>query len=79
MRAPDIECPYCGSPMIPGIARVRGTLLGFLLIGLSYQHLWFESGRDKVTVVPSGDERAAHRCPRCGAVSVFPMAREWDL
>jgi predicted RNA-binding Zn-ribbon protein involved in translation (DUF1610 family) len=82
MKAPQPNCPYCGTKMIPGTASVHGTFWGFLLFGLSHQHLWFRSGSlksgEEKIIVGSGDERAAHSCPACGAVSIHTLTRGWS-
>jgi DNA-directed RNA polymerase subunit RPC12/RpoP len=68
-----VTCPYCGGEMVPGTATVAGTLLGFLFVGLSYQHLWFQ--RDdlpKQRIITSNDERPGHQCTECGAVLIVP-------
>jgi hypothetical protein len=65
-------CPLCGSDLEQGRATVHGTFWGFLLVGFSYQHCWFEpaSGAGEQVVVPSGGSRRACRCPRCGFVAI---------
>lgn len=65
--------------MIPGQANVRGTFLGFLFIGLSHQHLWFTraENNNKELVIRSGESRAGHQCPKCGAVIIQRFRREW--
>ena len=67
-----MKCPYCDGEMVEGTASVRGTLLGFLAIGLSYQHLWFrpaDGGGDEI-VIRSAGKRAGHQCTQCGAVTI---------
>ncbi len=64
--------------MVAGTACVRGTVFGFLLVGLSHQHLWFRSGEAKNLVVESGEEHAAHRCAQCGAVTIYPLTGRWN-
>jgi hypothetical protein len=64
--------------MAAGTAYVRGTIWGFLLAGLSHQHLWFRSGQNKEIVVASGDKRAGHRCLQCGTVTVYPLTSQWN-
>jgi len=76
MNAPDINCPNCGTPMVAGTAYVRGTVLGFLAFGRSYQHLWFQSETSKEKIVESGGDRPAHRCPKCGAVTIYTRRDE---
>jgi hypothetical protein len=59
-----------------GTTFIEGTLLGFLLIGFSHQHLWFqredESRWSRHKIVPSGGLCTAFRCPACKAVLVTP-------
>ncbi len=67
-----MKCPYCGGEMVPGTALVRGTLLGFLVVGLSHQHLWFrqlDGGGDE-KVIHSRGQKAGHRCTECRAVII---------
>lgn len=48
-----MKCPTCTAEMDQGKAYVRGTALGFLAVGLSHQHCWFEShatGKKKIIV-----------------------------
>jgi len=48
-----MKCPTCTSEMDQGKVCVRGTLLGFLFVGFSHQHCWFESrttGSKKIIV-----------------------------
>ena len=52
--------------MTKGIAEVHGTALGFLIFGLSRQHLWFKNSvRKKEKVIESGGYRTAWRCDSC--------------
>jgi hypothetical protein len=64
--------------MVADTAYVRGTIWGFLLVGLSHQHLWFRSRQNKEIVVGSGEERAGDRCLQCGAVTVYPLTSQWS-
>jgi DNA-directed RNA polymerase subunit RPC12/RpoP len=41
-KFPKFKCPKCNSNMIPGEAKVHGSLSSFLIAGISIQHLWFE-------------------------------------
>lgn len=71
-------CPICfdrESEMKPGAAVVRGTVAGFLICGLSYMRLYFESDdalgrRQKSDVLGPRKPRQAWRCPACGAVLI---------
>lgn len=68
-----MKCPYCEGEMAAGTALVRGTLVGFLLFGISEQHLWFQ--RDdlpKQRIIESGEESPGHQCTKCGAVLIAP-------
>ena len=62
--------------MVPGLLQVRGTALGFLFIGLSWQHLWWSdlgdmpSSRHKV--IGSGGRRYADGCNACGMIAFSP-------
>ena len=67
-----MKCPTCSSEMDQGKAYIRGTALGFLLVGFSHQHCWFESnttGRKKI-IARSG----IGRLTRAGAELVNPRA-----
>lgn len=68
---------HCGGLMEPGCATIRGTILGFFVIGFSYQHLWFQknTATKAEIVVRSGDIRQSHRCVDCDAVSILPFPR----
>jgi hypothetical protein len=64
--------------MVDGLVRVRGTFGGFLLFGLSWQHLWW-SGNDETRasreiVIPTGQARGAARCMSCDLISFWPDA-----
>ena len=49
-----MKCPYCEGEMAEGTAFIKGTLWGFLVIGLSIQHLWFRRADDR------GPEKIIH-------------------
>ena len=65
--------------MVEGQALVRGTFLGFLVFGLSRQHLWFrrDDRSTKEVVIESGDSRAGHQCPKCGSISISCSRKHW--
>lgn len=66
------KCPLCQSELEQGFVSVHGTLLGYLLVGMSYQHCWFkgdESG-DEV-VLKSRERRQAFKCQACGFVGIY--------
>ena len=67
-----MKCPNCNVEMEPGQAQVKGSLLGFLIIGFSHQNLYFKSsdGSTKEVVIPSGGKRSGHYCRLCDALFV---------
>jgi hypothetical protein len=68
--------------MEAGRAYVAGTAVGFLAVGLSWQHLWFESASGSRQVVRSSTLSSnvvpAHSCPSCGAVLLEPSSPSTD-
>jgi hypothetical protein len=78
MKIQNILCPGCTEPMEPGVASARGTVWGFLVFGMSHQHLWFSSGDEERTVIESGDSRQAHQCPKCRIVTILPALPPMD-
>lgn len=75
-RTSAVACPRCGSPMETGRAYVAGSFLGFLAVGLSWQHLWFETAHGARKVVKSSTLSSnivpARSCPACGVVVLEP-------
>lgn len=79
-----MNCPRCSQPLQRGTATVSGTVLGFLLVGFSHQHLFFKPstgprgkpvslGADPGRVIlPSGGQAAAARCAACGVTVILP-------
>ena len=66
-----IVCPRCGSAMVEGAVRLRTTLVGLLVAGLSYMHLFFTpAGGKRELVLRYGTEAIAFRCPQCHATLV---------
>jgi hypothetical protein len=59
-------CPYCGSQMNVGKAKIQGTFWGFLLFGLSYQHLYYETpdGTENL-IMKSRAQKEAYLCNNC--------------
>ncbi len=75
MPASPLECPGCKTPMTVGIAEIRGNALGFLLIGFSWQELFFKSAdAPEVSVLAPNMPHPAYRCPSCGMVVIGPEA-----
>jgi hypothetical protein len=72
-----MTCSACGGQMVTGRLRVKGTVGGFLLFGMSWQHLWWsdpEESRDsRQKVIESGDHRPAQRCLSCGMIAFAPF------
>ena len=72
-----MNCPDCGGEMLPGAVRVRGTIGGFALVGLSWQHLWWTDTEEwssaRQRLLTSGDSCAAHRCVSCGMIAFRPF------
>jgi len=61
-----MNCPRCNEPLSDGSLVVKGTVLSFLLVGLSWQHLWWQ-GKDglKQPILEPGRPAPAFRCPSC--------------
>jgi hypothetical protein len=54
--------------MSEGHPKVEGTVLGFLIVGLSWQHLWFlprDKAQQKKKVIESGTSKQAYECSKC--------------
>jgi hypothetical protein len=64
--------------MVPGLLRVKGSVPGFLLVGFSWQHLWWsdadESRDSRQKVMLSGEQRRAQRCVSCGTIAFRPAS-----
>ena len=54
--------------MAEGDLEVRGTVPGFFIFGMSWQHLWWRDGQRKVKLIGSGGRAPASRCEACGLV-----------
>jgi rubredoxin len=81
---PAWKCPACGGELQPGLVSVHGTFWGFLLVGLSHQHCWFEPTGDGIegVVIPSGGAKNGWRCQGCGFVGVQggePQPARWGI
>ena len=80
----EIICPYCATTMVQGQWEVRGSLLGLMLIGLSYQSLRFtpgHGGRSEVVMKPHA-VRPGFKCPECKAIVMqgrSAVTREADV
>src|SRR6218665_3299921 len=69
------NCFACGGEFEIGKLSVHGTMLGALLVGMSYQHCWFRptQGTEDI-VINSGGYRAAYRCKECGFIGIPPKS-----
>jgi hypothetical protein len=64
-----MKCPVCDVEMEPGRCEIRGTLLGFLMIGFSWKHLYFHGRQSgKHVMLHSTSQAGAHRCSQCGGL-----------
>ena len=79
MKCPD---PHCGATMQRGAAVIHTTILGFLLIGLSWQKLFFRPpggfARHDVEVMNPDQRRIAFRCPECGGMFVTAKPTDYQ-
>ncbi len=63
--------PYCDGLLESGEAKIHGTMVGFLLVGLSYQNLYFKSESGKETaILASHESTPAMKCNTCGVVTL---------
>ena len=78
-----VSCPFCQTAMTEGKVVVHGTLGGFLTVGFSHQHCWFQpldgSKEEKIVHSPAGllslpskkeSEPTGFRCDECRAVLI---------
>ena len=79
-----MKCPDCSADMIEGEATVRGTLIGFLAVGFSHQHLFFKphggtSGNNasRKKILPSGNVTMACHCGSCGLTILKKAQTVW--
>ena len=69
LKANRLNCPQCNNDMEEGSATVQGTVIGFLLFGLSHQHLWFRNqDGEKRKIVASNEVVSAFQCCDCGLI-----------
>jgi hypothetical protein len=65
-------CPMCDGEIERGTVSVHGTVGGFLLVGMSYQHCFFKGDESEERVVlGSRYRKSAFRCKGCGFVGMF--------
>ena len=72
-----MQCPACQSPMTPGTVDIHGNSLGFLLVGFSWQELYFKPEPDAKaeSILAPSETRYAFRCPACRLVVIRPERR----
>ena len=70
--------------MVEGEASVRGTLIGFLAVGFSLQHLFFNkqgdsrgNGGSSKKILPSGNVTMACHCDSCGLTILKKAKTVW--
>lgn len=53
--------------MMPGEAYIGATVLGFLAVGFSYKHLWFQDKRGvpRQRILDNSSTASAYRCGEC--------------
>ena len=59
--------------MILGKSSIHGTVLSFLFVGLSWEHLWFSPdgvAQKEEKVIMSDEVKLAHKCPSCGTLVI---------
>lgn len=72
-QLPKYKCPKCQKQLVPGEAKVHGDLAGFLVAGVSIQHLWFEpyDGSFKENIaIESLQSAQAYFCEDCKFVLI---------
>ena len=79
-----MKCPDCSADMIEGEAAVRGTLIGFLAVGFSLQHLFLKPHGDtsgnnasRKKILPSGNVTMARHCDSCGLTILKKAQTVW--
>jgi hypothetical protein len=66
----------CEGEIELGSVSVHGTIWGFVFVGMSYQHCWFEGiGTKEQVVLGSRLRRSGMRCKACGFVGMYGDAR----
>lgn len=66
------KCPLCQSEIEQGVVSVHGTFLGYLLVGMSYQHCWFKGDESNEEVVlRSKERRPGFEWRACGFVTIL--------
>ncbi|MCD4694036.1 hypothetical protein K8R62_01630 [bacterium] len=75
-----MNCPYCDGETEEGKLEIHGSWIGWLLVGFSYQNLFYNSFNKKYQEYNTDDEKVikesetlkAKKCKECGAISFIP-------
>jgi len=60
------SCPNCKEQMEAGTFRLSGSLLGFIVFGLSMKHLYFKSKNgERRVVLGNSNTTYGYVCPTC--------------
>jgi len=69
-----MNCPRCKKEMIEGDAELHGTFVGYLLVGWSYQKLFFHAKgahrTRETSALQTGERAVAWRCESCAGVFI---------
>ena len=68
-----MKCSNCNHDMILGHTKIKGSLLGFLVIGLSWMELFFypsEEPKDRIQLLEPSDRKLSYFCPACKSVLI---------
>ena len=78
-----MKCNNCNSEMEEGEAVVKATTLGFVVLGLSYKHLYFKGKgkgpNSKEIALKNNLLATALKCKSCGAIIILPDGRKGNL
>ena len=67
----ELNCPYCNSLLTKGNLNIHGTLLGFALVGRSYQNLYFQTeSKPEQFILGSNKSMPALQCESCGVMII---------
>lgn len=69
-----MNCPRCSAEMTEGDVELHGTALGFLIVGWSYQKLFFHAKdsprKREASALQTGERAVAWRCNTCAGVFI---------
>jgi len=63
-----MECPQCNSDMMDGELYFHGTILTAILIGMSYENLYFKSKKtpdEEILLIENTEKKSGHYCSKC--------------